>query len=127
MRSLVNKISLSALFFITAITITLIISAGSAEAAKREALLQGQILTEKCLSAGRLSACYIEWTSKSPVVLFTGDRKLYRIELHRLAQWKLDNAFGKQVVLKGIIKGNKIMANDIAVLGGKKKLSKACL
>ncbi|MFZ3089551.1 MAG: hypothetical protein WA240_02915 [Nitrospirota bacterium] len=126
MNNRIIKIGLSALFIIT-IAITLIISAVPAEAAKRESLLQGQVLTERCLAEGRLSACYIEWTSNSPIVLFTGDRKLYRIELHRAAQWKLDNAFGKQVVLKGIIKGNKIMVNDIAVMGGKKKLSKACL
>lgn len=118
MYNRIIKITLSTLFLIT-------IAAGIAEG--KETLLQGQILTEKCLAAGMLSACYIEWTSKSPVVLFTGDRKLYRIELNRLAQWKLDNAFGKQVVIKGVIKGTKIMANDIAVLGGKKKLSKACL
>ncbi len=126
MRSLVHKISLSVLLSIT-IAIILINSTRPAEAAKRESLLQGQVLTERCLAEGRLSACYIEWTNNSPIVLFTGDRKLYRIELHRAAQWKLDNAFGKQVVLKGIIKGNKIMVNDIAVMSGKKKLSKACL
>ena len=118
MYNRIIKITLSTLFLIT-------IAAGIAEG--KESLLQGQVLTERCLAEGRLSACYIEWTSNSPIVLFTGDRKLYRIELHRAAQWKLDNAFGKQVVLKGIIKGNKIMVNDIAVMGGKKKLSKACL
>ncbi|MBI5042936.1 MAG: hypothetical protein HZC10_03720 [Nitrospirae bacterium] len=118
MYNRILKIALSAFFFIT-------IAAGIAEG--KDALLQGQILSERCLAEGRLSACFIEWTNKSPVVLFTGDRKLYRIELHRAAQWKLDNAFGKQVVVKGVVKGNKIMVNDIAVLGGKRKLSKACL
>lgn len=118
MYNRILKIGLSAFFFIT-------IAAGIAEG--NEALLHGQLLSERCLSEGRLSACYLESVSTGKTVLFTGDRRLYKIEIGRIAQWKLDNAFGKMVAVKGVVKGNRIMVNDIAVMGGKKKLSKACL
>ncbi len=71
--------------------------------------------------------CYLETAANSPMVLFTSDRKLYKLEPNRVAQWKLDSGFGKQVVVNGLVKGNKILVNDAAVLSGKKKLSKACL
>jgi hypothetical protein len=109
------------------VVIVLATAAGAAEAAKREVLLTGQLLTENCLTEGRLSACSIESATNSRLVLFTGDRKLYVVELERAPQWKIDSAFGKHVVIKGTIKGSKIFVNDVVALGGKKKLSKACL
>ncbi len=104
-----------------------ILTARAAETTGKEALMTGHLCSERCLAGGRLSACDIESAVDSRVVLFTGDRKLYHIELGRAPQWKIDSAFGKQVVMKGTLEGSKIFVNDVVALGGKKKLSKACL
>ncbi len=126
MGSRTTKIAgLGALLLIT--IVAGILTAGAAETTRKEVLFAGQLLSERCLAGGKLSACYIESAADSRVVLFTGDRKLYHLELGRAPQWKIDSAFGKQVVMKGTLEGSKILVNDVAALGGKKKLSKACL
>ena len=99
----------------------------TAEAGENEVLIKGQLVTEKCIKEGRLSGCYLKESEDSPWVIFTGDKKLYKIVRNRAAQWKLDSGFGKQVVIKGILKGNKILVNDAAALEGSKKMSKSCL
>ncbi|NOZ70210.1 MAG: hypothetical protein GXP46_13440 [Deferribacteres bacterium] len=96
-------------------------------AAGKEVLLRGQLVSEKCMADGRLTDCSLEDSGDSPWVIFTTDKKLYKVELNRAPQWKLDSGFGKQVVLKGILKGNKILVNDAAALEGAKKMSKSCL
>ncbi len=92
----------------------------------KQVLIKGTLLSEKCMTAGKTSACYLEW-SHNPFVLLTGTRQLYNLKPNGVAQWKLDSGFGKQVAIKGILNGKEILVKDVAVLGGKKKLSKACL
>ncbi len=99
----------------------------TAQAMGTEVLIRGQLVSEKCMTDGRLTDCSIEDSGDSPWVIFTSDKKLYKIVLNRVAQWKLDSGFGKQVVIKGILKGNKILVNDAAALEGAKKMSKSCL
>lgn len=99
----------------------------TADAGENETLLKGQLVTEKCMTDGRLSDCFLKESDNSPWVIFTGDKKLYKVVRNRVARWKLDSGFGKQVVLKGILKGNKILVNDAAALEGGKKMSKSCL
>ncbi len=101
--------------------------AGAAWASDREVLIRGQLVSEKCMADGRLTDCSLEDSGDSPWVIFTTDKKLYRVELNRAPQWKLDSGFGKQVVLKGILRGNRILVNDAAALEGAKKMSKSCL
>jgi hypothetical protein len=107
--------------------LSILMAAQNAEAAGNEVLISGQLVNEKCLMEGRLSACSLGELGNSPWVVFTGARKLYKVVPHRTAQWKLDNGFGKQVIIKGILKGHKILVNDVAPLEGSKKMSKACL
>ncbi len=99
----------------------------TAQARGTEVLIRGQLISEKCMTDGRLTDCSIEDSGDSPWVIFTSDKKLYRIVRNRAPQWKLDSGFGKQVVIKGILKGNKILVNDAAALEGAKKMSKSCL
>ncbi len=99
----------------------------AAWAAGKEVLIRGQLVSEKCMADGRLTDCTLEDSGDSPWVIFTADKKLYKVELRRAPQWKLDSGFGKQVVVKGILKGNKILVNDAAALEGAKKMSKSCL
>jgi hypothetical protein len=124
MKKLTMKfLSIVIVFFL----LSILLVTQTAEAAGNEVLIRGQLVSEKCVSEGKLSACYLKDLGDSPWVVFTGARKLYRVVLHRAAQWKLDNGFGKQVVIKGILKGNKILVNDLAPLEGARKMSKACL
>lgn len=125
-RRVLNILS-SAVMMTIAAGALIAVGAGIAEAAGNEVLMKGQLVSEECMKSGMLSACYLESASSSPLVLFTNDRKLYKIEPRRVPLWKLDSGFGKQVVVKGTVKGNKILVNDAAPLSGKRKLSKACL
>ncbi|HAP66838.1 MAG TPA: hypothetical protein DCQ99_03290 [Nitrospinae bacterium] len=85
---------------------------------------KGVLTTEKCL---KTPVCYLEWYDQSSLVLFTGKRTIYHLEANEIPKWKFDSGFGKQVAIKGVLKGNKIMVNDIIPLEGGGKMSKACL
>ncbi|OGW09041.1 MAG: hypothetical protein A3F81_03095 [Nitrospinae bacterium RIFCSPLOWO2_12_FULL_39_93] len=85
---------------------------------------KGTLTTEKCLKE---PLCYLEWYGQYALVLFTGKRTQYHIEANEVPKWKFDAGFGKQVAIKGILKGNKILVNDIIPLEGGGKMSKACL
>ncbi len=123
-----DKLTVKSLNILTVLfLLSIFVAAQTAEAAGTEVLIRGLLVSEKCVSEGKLSACYLIELGDSPRVVFTAARKLYKIVLHRAARWKLDNGFGKQVVIKGILKGNKILVNDLAPLEGAKKMSKACL
>jgi hypothetical protein len=124
MKKLTMKfLSIMIVFFL----LSILLVTQSAEAAGNEVLLRGQLLNEKCLMEGKLTTCSLGDLGDSPWVIFTGARTLYKVVLHRTTQWKLDNGFGKQVIIKGILKGHKILVNDVAPLEGGKKMSKACL
>lgn len=97
---------------------------GSARTSKGEIAMTAQLSAEKCAKGG---TCNLENHANSPMVILTSNRTLYHIELNRAPRWKLDEGFGKRVAVKGIIKGNKLLLNDLAVLEGGGKLSKACL
>ncbi len=92
----------------------------------RQVIIKGALLSEECMVNGKTSACYLE-LYHNPLVLLTGTRQMYNLKPNGVAQWKLDSAFGKQVVIKGTLNGKEILVTDVVALGGKKKLSKACL
>ena len=86
---------------------------------------KGTLTTEKCLKE---PVCYLEWyKDPSSLVLFTPKRTVYHLEANEIPKWKFNSGFGKQVAIKGILKGNKILVNDIIPLEGGGKMSKACL
>ena len=86
---------------------------------------KGTLTTEKCLKE---PVCYLEWyKDPSSLVLFTQKRTIYHLEANEIPKWKFNSGFGKQVAIKGILKGNKILVNDIIPLEGGGKMSKACL
>ena len=85
---------------------------------------KGVLTTEKCL---KTPVCYLEWYDQSSLVLFTGKRTVYHLEANEVPKWKFNSGFGKQVAIKGVLKGNKIMVNDLLPLEGGGKMSKACL
>jgi len=86
---------------------------------------KGTLTTEKCLKE---PVCYLEWyKDPSSLVLFTPKRTIYHLEVNEIPKWKFNSGFGKQVAIKGILKGNKILVNDIIPLEGGGKMSKACL
>ncbi|OGW07643.1 MAG: hypothetical protein A2W75_02345 [Nitrospinae bacterium RIFCSPLOWO2_12_39_15] len=88
-------------------------------------VVKGALTTEKCLKE---PVCYLEWyKDPSSLVIFTGKRTIYHLEANEIPRWKFNSGFGKQVAIKGILKGNKILVNDIIPLEGGGKMSKACL
>ncbi len=89
----------------------------------RERFLQGQVLAERCLDKG---FCYLDEYDRDNAILLTSDRMVYRLRSNRVPGWKLDQAYGNQVFVKGVVRGNVLLVNDL-VGGGKAKLSKACL
>ncbi len=93
----------------------------------KHVIIKGALLSEKCMTNGKTSACYLEWYDGNSLVLLTGTRQLYKLNPNHVAQWKLDHGFGKQVAIKGVLDGKDIIVKDMVALGGKKKLSKACL
>lgn len=87
-------------------------------------VMKGLLTTQKCMKS---PACYLEWYDPSSLVLFTAKRTAYRVEANDVPQWKFASAFGKQTAVKGLLKGNRILVNDLIPLEGGGKLSKACL
>jgi hypothetical protein len=85
---------------------------------------KGALTTERCLKE---PACYLEWYDPSSLVIFTAKRTVYHLDTKEIPGWKLNSGFGRQVAIKGILKGNKLIVNDLLSLEGGGKLSKACL
>ena len=107
------------------VVVMIFLSVGPADAVE-EVLVKGRLISERCVTEGRFASCYLEDSNSGPWVVNTGER-LYRVVRHRVQQWKLDEGFGKKVVIKGIMRGGEILVNDLVPLEGKKKISKACL
>lgn len=94
-------------------------------------IVKGLLTTERCMKE---PVCYLEWyqewiknPSSSSLVLFTGTRTTYHMEIGEVPKWKVNSGFGKQVAIKGVMEGKKIKVYDIIPLSGGGKLSKACL
>jgi hypothetical protein len=111
------------LLFLTAGSLFLS-SAATGEETGKIIIVKGALTTERCL---KTPLCYLEWYDPSSLVIFTGKRTVYHLEANEIPRWKFNSGFGKQVAIKGILKGNKIMVNDLIPLEGGKKMSKACL
>lgn len=91
--------------------------------AGKERFVQGQVLAEACLRKGY---CYLDEYDRGAAILLTSERTIYRLRPNRIPEWKLDQAYGQQVFVKGIVRGDVFLVNDLAG-GGKAELSKACL
>ncbi len=112
------------LLFVTVGLISLS-SAANGEEGGKIIVAKGTLTTEKCLKS---PTCYLEWyKDPSSLVLFTGKRTVYHLTANEIPKWKFNSGFGKQVAIKGILQGNKILVNDIIPLEGGGKMSKACL
>ncbi|MBI3600370.1 MAG: hypothetical protein HY097_06980 [Nitrospinae bacterium] len=94
------------------------------EEADKIIIAKGTLTTERCLKS---PVCYLEWYDPSSLILFTGKRTVYHLKVNEIPKWKFGSGFGKQVAIKGILKGNKIIVNDLLPLEGGGKMSKACL
>lgn len=99
-------------------------SVAKGEEAGNIIVAKGTLTTERCL---KTPLCYLEWYDQSSLVLFTGKRTIYHLESNEVPKWKFNSGFGKQVAIKGVLKGNKIIVNDLIPLEGGGKMSKACL
>lgn len=88
-------------------------------------VVKGTLTTERCMKE---PICYLEWyKNPSSLVLFTGTRTEYHLELGEVPKWKFNSGFGKQVAIRGVVEGKKIKVYDIIPLSGGGKMSKACL
>ncbi|HJM83270.1 MAG TPA: hypothetical protein QF720_06745 [Nitrospinota bacterium] len=122
-RSSVKIVSLFIIIF-TVGCLFLYSSMKAAEAA-RVSVVKGLLTTERCLKD---PICYLEWyDDHSSLVLFTAKRTIYKLETGDIPDWKLTSGFRKQVIIKGVIEGRKIVISELVSLGGSGKISKACL
>lgn len=112
------------LLFLTAGSLFLS-SAATGEETGKIIVVKGTLTTERCMKE---PICYLEWyKDPSSLVLFTGTRTEYHLELGEVPKWKFSSGFGKQVAIRGVIEGKKIKVYDIIPLSGGGKISKACL
>lgn len=123
------KIKKSTIFLLSfAAGLLFLFSTAKAAEAEGRSVFKGLLTTEKCLKE---AVCYLEWlewyNDPSKLVLFTKKRTLYHLETRGVPKWKFNSGFGKQVVIKGIIEGRKIIVDDLIPLGGTGKISKSCL
>ncbi len=90
-----------------------------------ERLLQGEVTSMACLREAK-GYCALDQYDRDDVVLFTSTRKVFRLEPHRIPAWRLDQVFGQPVFVKGLVRGDSLLVNDVA--GGEKTaISKSCL
>lgn len=121
-----NGYKIGVLFFLSLLGVVLLHSpVVMGEETTKIIVAKGTLTTEKCLKS---PTCYLEWyKDPSSLVLFTGKRTVYHLAANEIPKWKFNSGFGKQVAIKGVLKGNKILVNDIIPLEGGGKMSKACL
>ena len=89
--------------------------------------VKGRVIGELCAKKGKIGECYLKWAH--PMVLWTEDGNYYRIDLlgEGVDQSALDKAFGKEVIMEGLITERTIKVAKMVVLdpGGKKEFFKS--
>lgn len=75
-------------------------------------IMQGRLLDEDCLLAKK-NPCLLENFTGKRLVLLTLDEVPYKIQPQGVADFKLNNAYGQVVVVKGMKQGNTIMVADL--------------
>lgn len=88
--------------------------------------IKGRIVGERCALEGKIGDCFLAWAN--PMVLWTEDGDTYRIALEGggVEQVALDKAFGREVLMEGIVEGDLIKAVKFTALNpaGKKEFFK---
>lgn len=75
-------------------------------------IMQGRLIDEDCLLAKK-NPCPLENFTGQRLVLLTLDEVAYRIQPQGIADFKLNNAYGQVVVVKGMKQGDTIRVADL--------------
>lgn len=116
MLKVIRSLGLAVLFLL----IVFIHSASSDEFT----VMQGWLMDEDCLEAGK-TPCPLKEYAKDKLVLLTPDDQIYRLERNGVEDWKLQKAYGQLIGVKGLRDGDMIKVTNIVQVTGDKKLTKA--